>query len=313
MAYDPNIFSYRALHEFVVNLNDPVLKRLFEVVDTRDFEMVLKQLETLVSLGGALGLDKEAIHRIEKAMTSLKHSLIDAIRAMHPEHVFKVPQESCDACAAFLTPFLESGGSLFTTNYDLLLYWVLMRSGLSSTDGFGRERESADEYLPSDEAAYSDLRWGPNKEGQNVFYVHGALPLFDTGVEIVKEQYTTEGYLLEQVTHRIQDGQYPVFVTAGDGRQKLRHIRHNRYLENSYEALSTINGSLVTFGFNFGPQDAHIVKAINLAARQPPQARLRSIYIGVYSDADHERIKDLAGRLKCKVHIFDSRTVQVWG
>lgn len=71
MAYDPNIFSYRALHEFVVNLNDPVLKRLFEVVDTRDFEMVLKQLETLVSLGGALGLDKEAIRRIEEAMTSL--------------------------------------------------------------------------------------------------------------------------------------------------------------------------------------------------------------------------------------------------
>ncbi len=77
-----------------------------------------------------------------------------------------------------------------------VLYWVLMRSQrlLPNVDGFGRDRENPDEYVPEDEVEYSELRWGKHQDTQNVFYLHGALPIFDTGVEIIKEVYDKTTY-----------------------------------------------------------------------------------------------------------------------
>lgn len=312
MAYAPSIFSYNALHGFVDKTDNTLLKALFAVVDTHDFERVMQQLDVLAAIGDVLGLGHEMRQRIDEARDALKKSLIEAIRALHPEHVYKVSEEKCAACTAFLKLFLETGGSLFTTNYDLLMYWVLMRSGLHAIDGFGRDRESPDEYVPEEELEYSELRWGRNSAAQNVHYVHGALPLFDTGLEIIKEVYG-EGFLLEQITKRITSGQYPVFVTAGDADQKLKQIRHNPYLQHSYETLATLAGSLVTFGFNFGVQDAHIAAAIKRAVKQAPDHRLWSVYIGVYSTDDADRLARIGKELKCKVHLYDAKTVGAWG
>lgn len=313
MSYAPTIFSYNALHGFIDKLDNRLLHALFRIVDTHDFERVMQQLETFAALGDVLGIDDTLKHRIEAASAELKRSLIDAIRALHPEHVYTIPDAKCAACTEFLRPFLASGGSLFTTNYDLLLYWVLMRGSLPSVDGFGRDRENADEYVPQEDLQYSELRWGRNLEGQNVHYVHGALPLFDTGIEIVKEEYA-EHFLLEQISRRIEGGEYPVFVTAGNAIQKRTYIRHNPYLEHSYESLASLDGSLVTFGFNFGEQDAHIVDALKRATKngQKSPPRLWSIYIGVYSPADIARATQLASELKCKVQPFDSRTAGIW-
>lgn len=312
MSYAPDIFSYNALHGFVYKTGDPLLNALFKIIDTHDFERVMQQLDTFAALGDALGIDAALKQRILAARDTLQKSLIDAVKALHPEHVYTIPEAKCAACVKFLRLFLNSNGSLFTTNYDLLLYWVLMRGALPSIDGFGRDRLNPDEDVPPNEIEYSELRWGRNASGQNVHYVHGALPLFDTGVEIVKEQYA-EGYLLEQITQRIAEGDYPVFVTAGDANQKLTHIRHNPYLQNSYEALASTKGSLVTFGFNFGVQDGHILSALQRAAKQAKSNRLWSIYIGVYSDDDMARAEQLASMLKCKVHMFDSKSAGLWG
>jgi hypothetical protein len=312
MAYNPAIFSYKALHGFVDKVDNDLLKALFTVVDTHDFERVMQQLDVLAAVGNVLGVDAPLKQRIGESKEALKRSLIDAVRALHPEHVYKVPEEKCASCTAFLRLFLDTGGSLFTTNYDLLMYWVLMRSGLHAVDGFGRDREGPDEYVEPEDLQYSELRWGRNASGQNVYYVHGSLPLFDTGTEVIKEEYG-EGYLLQQITKRIMAGHYPVFVTAGDATQKLTTIRHNSYLQDAYESLASIGGSLVTFGFNFGSQDAHIVSALQRAAKQAPEQRLWSLYIGVFSDDDAERMTRLSREFKCKVHLYDSKTAGVWG
>jgi len=159
----------------------------------------------------------------------------------------------------------------------------------------------------------SELIWGKYRDTQNVYYLHGALPFFDTGVEIVKEEYDAYNYLLERISARMDKGEYPIFVTAGDGQQKLKHIMHNRYLAHCYESLCRCEGSLVTFGFNFGPYDEHVIDAINRAARQRPSKKLWSIYVGVYSKSDQEHLESLAPKFKCKVHVYDAKTVKVWG
>jgi hypothetical protein len=315
MAYDPDIFSYNALYNFIETLDNELLSKLFGIVNTKNFETIMEQLDTFSALLDAFGSDAKLKKKVAKASAILKNSMIDAIKALHPEHVFAVPQKKSDACARFLRKFLKTDGHIYTTNYDLLLYWVLMRNQvLESVDGFGRDRENPDEYVPEGELEYSELRWGKYRDNQDIFYVHGALPLFDTGVEIVKEEYDSSHYLLENIGERISRGEYPIFVTAGNGREKLTHIMHNRYLTHCYESLSNIEGSLVSFGFNFGEYDDHIIDAINTAAkfgRRLPD-KLWSVYIGVYAPEDKEHIESIAHRIKCKVHIYDAKTANVW-
>ncbi|WP_141491752.1 DUF4917 family protein, partial [Longimonas halophila] len=198
-----------------------------------------------------------------------------------------------------------------TSNVVLSTY--LMRSEIiDHVDGCGREVLNPEE--PSDEHEYSDLFWGKNKARQNVFYLHGALPFFDTGTTIEKEKYSVYSYLLENISERMEKSEYPIFVTAGNSSQKLEHIKHNPYLNYCYESLCDAKGSLVSFGFNFGEYDRHIIDAINKAAKHGRKVsnRLWSVYIGVYSDADRQHIESIADDFACKVRIFDASTVPLW-
>ncbi len=90
---------------------------------------------------------------------------------------------------------------------------------------------------------------------------------------------------------------------------------HNKYLTFCYEKLSSITGSLVIFGFNFGPYDEHIIDAINSAALHGRKAKnkLHSIYIGVFSVDDERYIRSIRKKFKCKVRIYDSKSVNIWG
>ena len=256
MAYDTTIFSYNALNKFIEKIEDPLLQKLFEIVNTKNFELVMQQLDNFCQLAEEFSSDAELKVKIQAASDALKRSLIDAVKELHPEHVFQVPEEKSKACADFLGDYLNTKGHVFTTNYDILLYWVLMRNMdkfPQAIDGFGRAVEDSDEYVEGYEEG--DLEWGKYKEEQNVHYLHGTLPLFDTGVTITKEEYDTQDYLLEKIEKRMDNKEYPIFVTAGNGKEKLTHIMHNQYLTYCYEKLCSLEGSLVTFGFNFGEYD----------------------------------------------------------
>lgn len=316
MAYDADIFSYNALHDFIVSLDDDDLNMILGVIETKNFEVIMQQLDNFSALIDAFGGNAVLKEKIDAASDKLKNGLLDAVRALHPEHVFTVPENESTACSRFLKTFIDTSGSLFSTNYDLLLYWILMRNKIvEHIDGFGRELENADEFPAPEDQQWSDLFWGVNRDEQNVFYLHGALPFFDGGAEVLKEVYDSQHYLLEKISERMERGEYPIFVTAGDGAQKLAHIRHNQYLTHCYDSLSSIEGSLVSFGFNFGGNDEHIIDALNRAAKHGRKIfpKLLSMYIGVYSDEGRQHIENIADKLMCKVHIFDAKTVDVWG
>lgn len=316
MAYDPSIFSYNALHSFIENIDDPDLKKILSVVETKNFELIMQQLDNLAALVTVFDGTAELKQQIEQASQKLKSSLLNAVKSLHPEHVFKVSDEAVESCAKFLNHFASKGGSIFSTNYDLLLYWVLMRSStVQHTDGFGREALNYEPGMTSEEIEWSDLYWSKHKDNQNIFYVHGALPFFDAGSQVVKEEYDYSAYLLEKISSRMDRGEYPIFVTAGNGEQKLAHIRHNQYLTFCYDKLSSITGTLITFGFMFGKYDHHIINAINHAAKNGMKKypKLLSVYIGVYSDADKKHIEEIQHLFKVKVRIFDAKLVNIWG
>ncbi len=318
MSYDSNIFSYNALSKFVENTSDPLIRNLFEKLNTKNFELIMQQLDNFCEIADIFSDDKTLVPKIKEASEKLKNSLLNAVKELHPEHVFKVPEEKSQCCNHFLQEYLDKGGFIFSTNYDLLPYWVLMRNtAKNAIDGFGRDLETdidSGHYIESEDLEYSELRWGKHKEQQTIFYLHGTLPIFDTGINIVKAEYDTEHYLLENISQRIDKKQYPIFVTAGNGREKLTHIMHNKYLSFCYEKLCNIQGSLVTFGFNFGDYDSHIIDAINIATKKgrKVQDKLWSVYIGVYSDEGLKHISEIQKSFKCKVVPYNARTVKIW-
>lgn len=316
MSYDSEIFSYNALYDFLVSKDDKLISKLFEAIKTKNFELVMEQLNTTVALLDSFGAGDDLKRKIIEASNRLKSALLDSIQELHPEHVYKIPEESSLACAEFLNKFISTGGHIYTTNYDLLLYWVLMKEGIANpNDGFGRELLNPVQAQDGEEKEWSELIWGPNSDEQNIHYLHGALHIFDTKAEIVKEQYRPGRFLLENVRERLNNGSYPVFVTAGNGSEKLAHIRHNRYLSFCYDKLSRVDGSVVTFGFGFGRYDEHIIETLNRATHFPSRRvpKLWSIYIGTYSDADVKYIESIKHKFHAKVEIYDAKTVNVWG
>lgn len=319
MAYDSNIFSYNALSTFIETTGDPLIKSLFQKLNTKNFELIMQQLDNFCEIAEIFSDDKNLVPKIKAASEKLKNSLIDAVKELHPEHVFKVPEEKSQSCIRFLQEYLNKKGLVFSTNYDLLLYWVLMRNKAdNSIDGFGRDLETeldSGNYIAPDDLEYSELRWGKYKEEQTIHYLHGTLPIFDTGINIIKAEYDTEHYLLQNVKDRIDKKEYPIFVTAGNGKEKLTHIMHNKYLSFCFEKLCKIQGSLITFGFNFGEYDTHIIDAINIAAKMGKKIsdKLWSVYIGVYSDEGLKHIHEIEHKFKCKVIPYNARTVNIWG
>jgi hypothetical protein len=315
IAYNHKIFSYNALYDFINELDDPVLSKLFGIINTKNFEQVMRQLDNFIEIAEAFSAEKGLTEKLKEANQTLQNSLIDAVSRLHPEHVFEIETEKSKACFSFLNEYLEKDGKIFSTNYDLLLYWVLMRNNPDKAiDGFGRELLNPDEVARGEEQEWSELIWGKHKEEQNVFYIHGALPFFDTSIEIEKEVYTSHRYLLENITERMHKQEYPIFVTAGDGNEKLENIMHNKYLTYCYDELCDIQGSLVSFGFNFGEYDGHIIDAINKAAKYGARSgeKLFSVYIGVYSENDLEHIKRIENKFKCKVNVYNSQKANIW-
>lgn len=315
MAYDPKIFSYTALSTFIEKTEDEFLHKLFQVANTKNFELIMQQLDNFVEIAKVFGIDESFIEKIIKANETLKNSLIEAVKELHPEHVFIVAEERSKSCHIFLDNFLSKGGKIYSTNYDLLMYWVLMRnSSKLAMDGFGRVLLNPEEVKLGEDAELSELIWGENKERQNIFYLHGTLPIFDTGTEIVKEEYDTRHFLLQKISERMESKSYPIFVTAGNAQEKLNQISHNKYLAYCYDDFSNITGSLIVFGFNFGEYDTHIIDAINKAANQgmPGADILRSVYIGVYSDDSLNYLESIRHNFRCKVNYFNARTVNIW-
>lgn len=317
MAYDSKIFSYNALSNVVNSTDDNLLKRLFDIIKTKNFESIMQQLENFCELAKEFSEDNNLETKIQGAANALKINLMDAITELHPEHVFQIPEENSKTCANFLANFLLEEGNVFTTNYDILAYWVLLRNDVPHVDGFGRKLENEEECKRGKEAEFSELIWGKYREKQNVHYVHGALPLFDTGIDVIKAEYKTGKNLLSNIKERIENTDYPIFVTAGDGEEKLRNIRQNPYLFHCYNNLCKIEGSLITFGFNFGEYDEHIIDALNKASR-PKRGKeftekLLSIYIGVFSEDDKNYIEKIQDKFKCKVHLYDAKTIDIWG
>jgi hypothetical protein len=269
IACDP-IFSYSSLFEAAVKLGlSGRAQEVFGRLGTSNFEAVMRLLSEADWVARAYGLLEGAGSELLDDVEIIKKTLVEAVAKSHLEHSGKVSDEKKQSALSFLRPFK----SIFTTNYDLLAYWVNLScpTGPPWGDGF---REDQDD--PHAEHVVFSERLGSQP---GLFYLHGGLHLFVEDGELKKHCWNRTGKPLTQsIREGLDEDRYPLFVAEGSAQQKLENIQRSGYLWYCLDKFSRIESPLLVFGHTLGESDAHIADAI---ARN---MKLPDIAVGLFGD-----------------------------
>ena len=309
IAYDRSIFNYKALFDSADFSKRKELKKLFEEMNTKDFELVIKTLLDSINVVHAFFPDrKDDVSAYSDSAEWLKKQLVEVLTNNHPDKSISVDELKYSSCKKFLEHFV----SFYTLNYDLLLYWTFMNfyKELKPQDGFG---DSDDDYVV----------WDDSNEN-NTYYLHGALHLFDDGSRIKKITFNRTGISLrEQVEQSLKRNEFPIFVSEGTSEQKLEKIMHNAYLHKCLRSLKSISGTLFIYGMSFSENDQHIINAI-------VESKVTDIYVSIYGNPNDdlnrkiidrvsllvekraERNSKYGGENSLNTNFYNAESAQVW-
>lgn len=287
-------FAYDNLRENCDIKNDDNLFRLFKGLDTNDFEAVIKSLEDASVVSKAYRNDAAKQYRQEAE--NVRQYLIQAIQNVHPKSLSDIQDEEIKSCGSYIKKF----ESIFTVNYDLLLYWVSISTG-ECEDGFG---------LGKNESGFR----GPfkTKARCNIFNVHGGLHLFlNSNRDVEKKIYTNGINLLDEISEVIRSQKrLPLYVAEGTSEQKLNKIRSVPYLNYCYQQLEKSSGIIFIFGHSILGKDTHIYDAIFAS-------NITDVYYCIYNLEDISRTNEEFAKYKernkkIKVHYIDVSDFNIW-
>lgn len=264
-----NNFSYNSLFEIFLEKCNQTHKNLFRQFETSNFELIQKYLKYALKVNTILGLSTT---EIITAIEQLKNGLIQTIEQVHPRND-EIDFNQLENIALQLQSF----GNIYTTNYDLYLYHIIMKSKDISRIKKGK-------YI-----AYQDYFWGnqapngfkqfmtyQNYNYKDVFYLHGSLFLFRKNSLDIKLITNNFSELISEISNEIRDDNFPTFISEGSGKDKLVNIRNNTYLTFCLDKLRSSNNPIIIFGNTLGDFDNHILKAI----KQRPKDIIYCIYCG---------------------------------
>jgi len=330
IAYRHDIFTYGSLLDEADFTLLPELRKVFDAMNTVDFEEVIRALQSSAIILEQYGKDSELVAKLQSDAEQLKTILVQTIAEKHPEAPFDVSEEQYGFVRNFLAHFIgeDTKGNVYTLNYDLLLYWSVMHDKNSETlkeyapllrnDGFGKEEgnEDADYVVWHGESA---------AHGQRIHYLHGALHLFDAGKELKKFTWINTGKrLIEQSREAMDKNMFPLFVAEGNSDQKLEKIKHSGFLYHAYKSFArTMDNSkscLFLYGHSLAPNDFHILTKIS-------HGKIPKLFISIYGDINSEanqqivhaanllieERKRLNEKYPLEVIYYDASSANVWG
>ncbi|HAT8987001.1 TPA: DUF4917 family protein, partial [Legionella pneumophila subsp. pneumophila] len=304
MAFNKSIFSYKSLYEqalekgLVQKLSSSI-PELFESVNTFDFEYIMQVLKYFGIAGAAYSVDENVLMQAKQDEALLKNMLVEAITNNHPDNPNSITLPQYKSCLEFLSNFK----SIYSLNYDLLLYWVVMKylEELGFRDGFCDGNADEEDYYQDEYVVWPTTQ----SSSAEIYFLHGALHLFDAGHEIRKFCWSRTGIALkEQILQALGQGMFPLFVSEGDAGAKLKKILHNGYLLKGLRSLTQLNGSVVAYGVSFKKNDQHIIDAII-------DSTISHLYVSIFGDPTLEPNKDMINMLSTMVehrnHLIDTK------
>ncbi len=311
IACRADIFQYGKLFDRADFKNlDDTARAAFSALETTDFEVVMRALRQAAKLAEVYAKDHpDLAERLGRDADGLREVLASTIASSHPDRPADIKPDQYSACRTFLSNFK----SIYTLNYDLLLYWALMQSEvvpqIGGDDGFRQPEGGPEDYVT----------WEVDRtDAQSIHYLHGALHIFDAGAEVQKYTWCNTGLaLIDQIRAALAANKYPLFVAEGSANEKLERIQHSGFLNRSYRSFAKISGPLFIFGHSLAENDEHILHLID-------RGKMNPLFVGLFGDPAGEsnrRIIERAERFSAArtsrraatVHFFDVETAEVWG
>ncbi len=296
-------FNYESLFKDFLSRLTENERKTFKSFGTNHFELIQEILINAKNVNKIFKITVDS--RIEDALELLRNGLITSIQNNHPRSN-QIDWNQLESLSKQLTNF----GDIFTLNYDLFLYHIILQM---------KDKSIEEGRYPS----YSDFFWGDYDERfkkfmdydirheKHVYYLHGTLFIFklppDT-CKLIRGDDSAE--LVEMIREVIvRRGVMPLFVSEGRYKEKLKAIERSNYLSFCYESFEKSKEKLVIFGSSLSEQDAHIAIAINYKKNKRELAM--SIHIGNKSkDELQGEIKRLRRKFAShKISFFDSETI----
>jgi hypothetical protein len=252
-------FDYRSLYDKAVGGTkhgglSELDVRLFEELGTTNFERVLAELSAAILVARVCGVGPAPF---EARYRSVQEALGAAVRSAHLEHL-EVSRDSLLTIRTALKGFKR----VFTTSYDLILYWAM------ALDGF---RGFCDCFWANDRNEFDPSKMDIKEKWTPIFFLHGALHLIVQGNGVTRKLTRDDKALIQRFGAPIpgDPDARPLLISEGSARDKLLAIEANDYLACALETLQERDDSLVVFGHSLGEQDRHLIDAINRHPRRP--------------------------------------------
>jgi len=304
-------FAYAKLYEQAnFSAISSTAKNAFEALGTQDFEKAIKALRDTSKIVASYGGPQLLSTACDSDADALREILVQTIASSHPSWPGELSNEEYKACRDLIAHF----DFIYTLNYDLLLYWAQ----LHRPDG---ERPSCDDGFrtPEGNSEVSYVAWEPgNSRKQTMWFLHGALHIFDTGLEVQKYTWSKTGVrLIDQIRDALSRNYFPLFVSEGTRNEKYERIRHSDYLAKAYRSFSSIQGALFVYGHSLAENDDHYLQCIR-------RGKVPHLYIALYGDPSSggntyimRRAQQLANNLRSSnpldITYFDAVSAKVWG
>ena len=262
-----------------------------------NFESLLRQLLIAGTVNKGLGI-KDKSSTIKGSYDKLRKALIDTVRDIHCSHndvVGDLPKAA---------DFLKHFKTVFSLNYDLLIYWAIMH---------GNNRTILKDCFNKGSFTDDWTGWRINNRTL-VFYPHGGLQFarWSDDTETKLDTTTSAVNLLAHVlkTWR-QKSVEPLVVTEGGSKQKMRSIKRSNYLSTVYrDILPTSGPTLVIYGWSINKKlDGHLL-------RQIQKGGYKKVAVAVHRPSTRN-IKEFMTRAKKNIGIknitfFDAESAGCW-
>lgn len=311
-ALYPSIFSYSSLLEETNFSKKNEIKNIFSKLMTSDFEIVIKAIENSSEILKIYDGDKKLQKQLKAEAKWLKDALVETIASRHPKKATELQTNAAVAC----NRFLENFKIIYSLNYDVLLYWVLLAGKENNPN------EIDDGFRNPDSEFGENFRVFDSPHSPNFFYLHGGLHLFDAGSEVRKYVWLDTGIpIIQQVKEALSKNMYPLFVAEGTSTQKLTKINHSAYLSKalrSFESIAKIgDADVFIFGHSLAENDDHVLNKIR-------KGICKRVFVSIFKHPKNGYDKNLIARAKSlsserstkkplEVIFFDAGSANVWG
>lgn len=280
-------FSYASLLSMTNFELEHWFKDLFSKLDTNNFELILEILDNAQFVNETSGNIAEA-ERDVKARENLIDLFIKTLRSIHPDNKILIDAPACITEEQYKTngQFLNNFSTIFTLNYDLLLYWSILEN--KYTDRF------KDNFSITKDRDYFANYFNESPiVNTNLWFLHGALHLRTdhTGLTY-KVIHSENNNILDQLRASLEKSIYPTIIFEGTDKEKILKINTNRYLSIANSVLSNSSGCLFTYGFSFNKNDFHILDSIF-------KSSIHTLCVGLRGTTDqHQEIVGECAKLK---------------